>query len=97
MGLLYAQILVNALVLSLTYILIALGLTLVLSVMDILNFAHGAIYVRHIFYTFLMKMNFPISICHPGNSYLRVSGCRAKMRAARLGTAILKFWFLPSG
>lgn len=44
MGLLYAQILVNALVLSLTYILIALGLTLVLSVMDILNFAHGAIY-----------------------------------------------------
>ena len=61
MGLLYAQILVNALVLSLTYILIALGLTLVLSVMDILNFAHGAIYMlgAYIFYTFLMKMDFP--------------------------------------
>jgi branched-chain amino acid transport system permease protein len=61
MALLYVQVFINALVLSLTYVLIALGLTLVLSVMDILNFAHGAIYMlgAYIFYTFLMKMNLP--------------------------------------
>ena len=45
MAVLYAQIVVNGLVLGFTYILLALGLTLVLSVMDILNFAHGAIYM----------------------------------------------------
>jgi len=61
MAVLYAQILVNTLVLSLTYILIALGLTLVLSVMDILNFAHGAIYMlgAYIFYYLLMRAGWP--------------------------------------
>jgi branched-chain amino acid transport system permease protein len=61
MAVLYAQILVNTLVLSLTYILIALGLTLVLSVMDILNFAHGAIYMlgAYIFYYLLMQAGWP--------------------------------------
>lgn len=57
----YAQIIVNSLVLGLTYVLLALGLTLVLSIMDILNFAHGAIYMLggYIFYTFLMKAGLP--------------------------------------
>jgi branched-chain amino acid transport system permease protein len=61
MATLYAQIIVNTLVLSMTYILVALGLTLVLSVMDILNFAHGAIYMlgSYFFYTFLMKAGLP--------------------------------------
>lgn len=61
MAVLYAQTLVNSLVLSLTYILLALGLTLVLSVMDILNFAHGAIYMlgAYIFYYLLMKAGLP--------------------------------------
>ncbi|UCG65975.1 MAG: branched-chain amino acid ABC transporter permease [Deltaproteobacteria bacterium] len=61
MAVLYAQIVVNGLVLGFTYILLALGLTLVLSVMDILNFAHGAIYMlgAFAFYTFLMKAGFP--------------------------------------
>lgn len=61
MATLYAQIMINTLVLSLTYILVALGLTLVLSVLDILNFAHGAIYMlgTYIFYTFLTKAGLP--------------------------------------
>jgi branched-chain amino acid transport system permease protein len=61
MATLYAQIIINTLVLSLTYILVALGLTLVLSVMDILNFAHGAIYMigSYFFYLFLMKAGMP--------------------------------------
>lgn len=61
MATLYAQIIVNTLVLSLTYILLALGLTLVLSVMDILNFAHGAIYMlgTYFFYTFLAQAGLP--------------------------------------
>jgi len=61
MATLYAQIIVNTLVLSLTYILVALGLTLVLSVMDILNFAHGAIYMlgSYFFYTFLTNAGLP--------------------------------------
>jgi len=61
MAVLYAQILINTLVLSLTYVLIALGLTLVLSVMDILNFAHGAIYMlgAYTFYYLLMHAGWP--------------------------------------
>jgi branched-chain amino acid transport system permease protein len=61
MGVLYAQMVLNGLALGLTYILLALGLTMVLSVMDILNFAHGAIYMlgAFIFYTFLMTAGFP--------------------------------------
>lgn len=61
MGVLYIQIVINGLVLGLIYILLALGLTLVLSVMNILNFAHGAIYMlgAFIFYTFLMKAGLP--------------------------------------
>ena len=39
------QIIVNALVLSANYALIALGITLIFSIMRILNFAHGQMYM----------------------------------------------------
>lgn len=40
-----AQVIVNALVLSANYALIALGITLIFSIMRILNFAHGQMYM----------------------------------------------------
>ena len=39
-----AQIIVNVLMLSSMYILVALGFALILSVLDVLNFGHAAIY-----------------------------------------------------
>lgn len=39
------QILVNGLVLGMTYALIALGLTLIFGIMNIVNFAHGQMYM----------------------------------------------------
>jgi branched-chain amino acid transport system permease protein len=39
------QVLVNAIVLSLIYVLMALGLSLVFSIMSMINFAHGEIYM----------------------------------------------------
>jgi branched-chain amino acid transport system permease protein len=39
------QILVNGLVLGMTYALIALGLTLIFGIMNIINFAHGQMYM----------------------------------------------------
>lgn len=41
----YGPLLVNALMVSLTYILIALGLTLIFGIMGIVNFAHGEFYM----------------------------------------------------
>lgn len=39
------QIVINGLVLSLSYILVALGLSLIFGIMDIVNFAHGEFYM----------------------------------------------------
>jgi branched-chain amino acid transport system permease protein len=44
-GEILAQVFVNAIVLSLIYVLMALGLTLVFSIMSMINFAHGEIYM----------------------------------------------------
>ena len=64
MAIFYAQVLVNGLVLGLTYILVALGLTLVLSVMDILNFAHGAIYMLGAYFFYiLLKTGMNYFVC----------------------------------
>src|SRR5688572_12124268 len=40
-----AQMLVNGVVLGMIYALIALGITLIFSIMNILNFAHGQMYM----------------------------------------------------
>ena len=39
------QVLVNGIVLSANYALIALGITLIFSIMSLLNFAHGQMYM----------------------------------------------------
>ena len=39
------QVIANALVLGFLYCLIALGITLIFSIMGILNFAHGQMYM----------------------------------------------------
>ena len=41
----WLQIVANGLMLSTIYILVALGLALIFSIMDIVNFAHGSIYM----------------------------------------------------
>jgi len=60
------MIIINGLVLSLTYFLIASGLTVVFSIMGIINFAHGAIImlggmVAYYSFTFL-NINFYLSV-----------------------------------
>jgi branched-chain amino acid transport system permease protein len=50
-----AQVFINSLVLSGTYILIASGLTLIFGILRVINFAHGTLYMMGAFltYTFL--------------------------------------------
>jgi branched-chain amino acid transport system permease protein len=57
----YLQTIVNGLMLGLLYVLIALGLTLIFSIMGILNFAHGEIYMLGAFsvYTLTEVMHLP--------------------------------------
>jgi branched-chain amino acid transport system permease protein len=61
------QILLNGLFSSSTYCLVALGLTLILGVMDIADFAQGALYMLSAFIAFLaakfLGINFFFSIC----------------------------------
>lgn len=61
-----AQLVVNGLMASLTYILIALGLTLIFSIMDIVNFAHGELYMLGSFGAFYiydqLKLNFFLTL-----------------------------------
>jgi len=60
------QILFNALVRSGVYILVALGLTLVLSMMNIVNFAHGHFYMLGAFAVYYLaavyKLNFGVAV-----------------------------------
>ena len=55
------QIIVNGLYLGAQYALIALGLTLIFALMNVLNFAHGQMYVLGGFITYLVygKLQFP--------------------------------------
>ena len=60
------QIIANGLVRSGVYTLVALGLTLVLSMMNIVNFAHGQFYMLGAFAVYyiagMLKINFVLSI-----------------------------------
>ena len=60
------QVLVNALVLSVNYALIALGITLIFSIMNILNFAHGQMFMIGgfvVYYLYgLFKVNYFVSL-----------------------------------
>lgn len=62
MDLFYLQIIINSLMLSSNYILISLGLTLIFSIMRIVNFAHGEIFMAggFVFFTFFDLLHFPV-------------------------------------
>ena len=47
------QLFINGLNLGLTYVLVALGLTVIFSIMGIVNFAHGEIYMLGAFAIFI--------------------------------------------
>jgi branched-chain amino acid transport system permease protein len=53
-----AQVVVNWIMISLIYCLMALGLTLIYSVMGVLNFAHGAIYMLGGYVTYYSVVGF---------------------------------------
>ncbi|CCN68779.1 branched-chain amino acid ABC transporter permease [Vibrio nigripulchritudo] len=81
------QIIANGLYLGAQYALIALGLTLIFSLMNVLNFAHGQMYVLGGFvtYTFVSQFGFPFIIA------LLVSA----VVLAVVGAAVERFLFRP--
>ncbi|MBI5967260.1 MAG: branched-chain amino acid ABC transporter permease [Deltaproteobacteria bacterium] len=50
----FVQVFVNGLMLGLTYVLIALGFSLIYGIMRLLNFAHGEFYMLGAFATYLL-------------------------------------------
>ena len=54
----FSQTFVNALLLSLIYMLVAMGLTLILSIMSMINFAHGELYMLGGFAVYVMFQRF---------------------------------------
>ncbi len=61
-----AQVIVNGLILGMNYALIALGLTLIFAIMNVLNFAHGQMYVLGGFVTYyalqVLKLPFIVGL-----------------------------------
>ena len=53
------QVIINGAILSANYALIALGLTLIFSIMNVLNFAHGQMYVLGGFVTYMFVNGAP--------------------------------------
>jgi branched-chain amino acid transport system permease protein len=55
------QVIINALMLGLTYVLMASGLTLIFGILQIVNFAHGQFYMigACVIYWFYMKLGLP--------------------------------------
>ena len=71
------QIIANGLYLGAQYALIALGLTLIFALMNVLNFAHGQMYVigGFVTYTVYAQLGLPFSLrCSRPPSRLRSSG-----------------------
>lgn len=81
------QVIVNGLYLGAQYALIALGLTLIFALMNVLNFAHGQMYVLggFITYTIYGKLGLPFVVA------LLASG----LTLAIMGALIEKFLFRP--
>jgi branched-chain amino acid transport system permease protein len=81
------QVIANGLYLGAQYALIALGLTLIFALMNVLNFAHGQMYVLGGFvtYTIYGKMGVPFVIA------LLVTG----VTLAAVGAVVEKFLFRP--
>src|SRR4051812_24107634 len=81
------QVIVNGLYLGAQYALIALGLTLIFALMNVLNFAHGQMYVLGGFvtYTIYGQLHLPFVVA---------LACSA-VTLAILGALIEKFLFRP--
>jgi branched-chain amino acid transport system permease protein len=81
------QIIVNGLYLGAQYALIALGLTLIFSLMNVLNFAHGQMYVLGGFVTYTAVSQF-------GLPFIVALLCSALVLAV-IGALVEKFLFRP--
>jgi branched-chain amino acid transport system permease protein len=81
------QIIANGLYLGAQYALIALGLTLIFSLMNVLNFAHGQMYVFGGFVTYTVVVQF-------GMPFI-VGLLASAVILALLGASIEKFLFAP--
>ena len=81
------QVLVNGLYLGAQYALIALGLTLIFALMNVLNFAHGQMYVLGGFITYMVygQLGLPFIVA------ILASG----VTLALVGALIEKFLFRP--
>lgn len=81
------QVIVNGLYLGSQYALIALGLTLIFALMNVLNFAHGQLYVFGGFITYMVygKLGFPFI----------VAVIASAITLAIIGAFIEKFLFRP--
>ncbi|UPA24013.1 branched-chain amino acid ABC transporter permease [Shinella oryzae] len=81
------QIIANGLYLGAQYALIALGLTLIFSLMNVLNFAHGQMYVfgGFVTYTVVVQLGLPFVVGLFASAIV----------LAILGAAIEKFLFAP--
>ncbi len=81
------QIIANGLYLGAQYALIALGLTLIFSLMNVLNFAHGQMYVFGGFVTYTVVAQFGLPFI--------VGLIASAVVLALMGAAIEKFLFRP--
>ena len=81
------QIIANGLYLGAQYALIALGLTLIFSLMNVLNFAHGQMYVfgGFVTYTVVVQLGLPFIVGLVASAAI----------LAIMGAAIEKFLFAP--
>lgn len=83
----FLQVLVNGLMLGLTYVLIASGFSLIYGIMRLLNFAHGEFYMLGAFATYLLCE-------HLGVNYLLALILSMAIIAA-LGVLVYRFFFRP--
>ena len=81
------QVIINGLYLGTQYALIALGLTLIFALMNVLNFAHGQMYVLGGFITYViygqLGLPFPLAVICSG------------LTLAAVGSVIERFLFAP--
>jgi branched-chain amino acid transport system permease protein len=83
----FIQVLVNGLMLGLTYVLIASGFSLIYGIMRLLNFAHGEFYMLGAFATYLLCE-------HLGVHYF-ISMALSMVIIGILGVLVYHFFFRP--
>jgi branched-chain amino acid transport system permease protein len=83
----FIQVLINGLMLGLTYVLIASGFSLIYGIMRLLNFAHGEFYMLGAFATYLLCE-------HLGLNYFAAL-LLSMILVAILGVMVYHFFFRP--